>query len=198
MYQVYRWLKKSRVTDETIRDKASATGWQWFWQSLQGRVGVHKNSHACQAWLLVRCAGCGLCGELPAKWPLVAAGNQSVKEKLCCFFESSMWVLYSQSGIGPFRRLRHYKCSVPYSVRRLWVPSSLLTLAKPLPPASAPFMHLSGVLCAASRPGPVVSIKDIEKKLDPRSLASRNILWWHMTHYLSFRWGEISSNYLEE
>lgn len=30
MYQVYQWLKKSWVTDETIGDKTCVTGWQWF------------------------------------------------------------------------------------------------------------------------------------------------------------------------
>ena len=37
--QVYQWLKKSRVTDETIGDKESVTSWQWFLRAPSGQSG---------------------------------------------------------------------------------------------------------------------------------------------------------------
>lgn len=105
-----------------------------LWQAdgpLQGRAGVHKTHTHIKHGFNLKSGGCDLHGLLPAERRLVAAGKQSMQgEFVFPFFQSSVWVLYSQSGAGLFCGLRHWKCCVPvfsFLVQRLLIPSSLPT-----------------------------------------------------------------------
>lgn len=52
--QVYQWLKKSRVTDETIGDKEPVTSWQWFWRAPSGQSGGAQKLMPVSSMALVR------------------------------------------------------------------------------------------------------------------------------------------------